>query len=213
MHVPDGFLPLEVGLTGQGLTAGLLWFSLDRIRRLPQPTAGIPKTALLTAAFFAVSAIALPIPPTSIHLLLNGVMGIILGIYVFPAVWVGLLLQVLMFQHGGLLSLGVNSLIYGVPALLMALLFHLRRWLPERPWVTVLSGLCGSGGVMLSVGLFYGFTLMVTPDYWDEVLVRDELWRLVVWAHGPVALMEGVFTILLVQFLQRVKPELIPTVR
>jgi cobalt/nickel transport system permease protein len=209
MHVPDGFLSLEVGLAGQGISAGLLAFSLQRIRHLPDPTVGLPKTALMTAAFFTVAAIALPLPPTSVHLTLNGLMGLILGIYAFPAVWVGLLLQLVMFQHGGVLSLGINSLIYGVPALLMGLLFQLRHRLRRRWELLLLSGLCGGGGVMLSAAMFAGFTLLLTPDYWEASAVRDDLWRLVVWAHVPVALIEGGITGLVVQFLQRVKPELL----
>ena len=67
---------------------------------------GVPKASLLTAAFFVASWIHIPVPPTSVHLVLNGLVGAALGYYAFPAILIGLFFQAVMFQHGGLTTPG-----------------------------------------------------------------------------------------------------------
>ena len=127
MHIPDGLLPPSVCIYGYAITGGLTWFSLRQINRQPDSQQQIPKASLLTAAFFVASLIHIPIPPFSIHLVLNGMMGLILGYYAFPAILIGLLFQTIFFQHGGLSTLGINGLIMGVPSLMVYYLWSLRK--------------------------------------------------------------------------------------
>ena len=51
------------------------------------------------------------------HLGLYGLLGVLLGRRAFPVLFAGLLFQSLLFQHGGLLSLGLNALNMGCGAL------------------------------------------------------------------------------------------------
>ena len=113
MHIPDGFVPPSVCIAGYAITGGTTWYCLHKINKEKNPQAKIPKAALLTAAFFVVNAINIPIPPSSLHFVLNGLMGVVLGYYAFPAVLVGLFFEAVMFQHGGLSTLGVNAVIMG----------------------------------------------------------------------------------------------------
>ncbi|MEM6447040.1 MAG: energy-coupling factor ABC transporter permease, partial [Cyanobacteria bacterium P01_D01_bin.123] len=105
MHVPDGFLPLPIILGGYATTGALTWLSLRHIDRLPNPQAAIPRASLLTAAFFVASWIHIPVPPASVHLVLNGLLGTILGYFAIPAIAIGLFFQAIMFNHGGLSTL------------------------------------------------------------------------------------------------------------
>ena len=66
---------------------------------------------MLSATFFVVSLIEVPMWPSSVHLLLTGLMGLVLGWAAFPAVLIALLLQAVLFQVGGLTTLGVNTLV------------------------------------------------------------------------------------------------------
>ena len=50
------------------------------------------------------------------HLILNGLLGLLLGWAAFPAILVGLALQALLFQYGGLIVLGVNTFNMAMPA-------------------------------------------------------------------------------------------------
>jgi cobalt/nickel transport system permease protein len=127
MHISEGYLPAEVCIGGYAIASLTTWYSLRQINKSVDPSAGVPKAALLTAAFFIASSIKIPLPPSSVHLLLYGLLGITLGYYAFPAILVGLFLQAVIFQHGGLTTLGVNAAIAGIPTLLFYHLFQLRH--------------------------------------------------------------------------------------
>lgn len=44
----------------------------------------IPKVGVLSSAFFVATLIHVPVGPSSIHLVLNGLMGVMLGWAAFP---------------------------------------------------------------------------------------------------------------------------------
>ena len=140
-HIPDGLLSAPVLLGGAVISAGLLAYSL---RRLDYER--IPQAAVLSAAFFVASLITFPLGPSSVHLLLNGLMGMVLGWAAVPAILVGLALQAAFFGYGGLLVLGVNGLNMALPALVCAELFAsvLARGEVERPFL--LGALAGGLG-------------------------------------------------------------------
>ena len=47
----------------------------------------VPQVAMLSSAFFVASFIHVPVGPTNVHLVLNGLAGLILGWAAFPARW------------------------------------------------------------------------------------------------------------------------------
>jgi cobalt/nickel transport system permease protein len=165
---------------------------------------------LLTAAFFVASWIHIPVPPTSVHLVLNGLLGAVLGYYAFPAILIGLFFQAVMFQHGGLTSLGVNATMMGVPALLAHFIFRLRNVVGKesRMWTGVFGFLAGAGG--LGIAALISLILLVTtiPAHLDVEAERASIYALAL-AHAPLMALEGAFTALVVLFLQRVRPELL----
>ena len=123
VHISDGVLPPAWLAAGFVVAAALL---LVNGRRLAD--AEIPRIALLTAAFFVASSIHLRVGPASVHLLLNGLVGIVLGRRAVIAIAVGLVLQAILIGHGGYTSLGVNVCDMTLPAYLAAALFAgLRR--------------------------------------------------------------------------------------
>lgn len=210
MHVPDGFLPGVVLAGGYIVTGAMTAYSLRKINQQEDPRAEIPKAALLTAAFFIASAIRVPVPPVSIHLLLSGLMGVVLGWYAFPSILVGLILQFLVFGHGGFTTLGVNAVIMGMPAVIAFLVFRLayRRPNAGTGWFALWGFIAGALGVVLAVALFYTVIITTLPADIDTELERAATIALSL-AHLPLALLEGLFTALLVSYLRRVKPELI----
>lgn len=131
---------------------------------------GAPSSSV-NSSFFSVSAVYIPLPLGSVHLVLLGSLGALLGYGVTVAVVVGLFLQTVMFGHGGLTTLGLNALIMGVPALLAAGIFH-RLWPCCRGWRrSLLSFSLGSGSVLLAVsceGMFtaalFNFLEQVKPE-------------------------------------------------
>lgn len=214
MHISDGILPAQLCIGGYGLTSLITWYSLRQINRLPNPQASIPKASLLTAAFFVASSIHIPIPPASVHLVLNGLLGTVLGYYAFPAILIGLFFQAIMFGHGGLTTLGVNALIMGVPALLAYQIFQLRHILgngiKENLSISIFGFIAGATAIGVSTLIF--FTLIITniPSGFDESLERQAMYMLIV-SHIPLMGIEGILTAMVVGFLRRVMPELLPS--
>lgn len=212
MHIPDGILPAPVCIGGYALAAPLLGYALRKINRMPDVTEQIPKASLLTAAFFIASSIHIPIPPASVHLVLNGLLGAVLGYFAVPAIAIGLFLQAVMFGHGGLTTLGVNTVMMGLPALLAAWVFRLRHRfgrLGARRADLLFAFLAGSMGLGLAAIIFFGLILATLPSELDAQTERLAVYGLVA-SHVPLVLIEGVFTAMLVSFLRRVKPELLP---
>ncbi|MDX2230028.1 MAG: cobalt transporter CbiM [Leptolyngbyaceae cyanobacterium bins.349] len=212
MHIPDGILPAQLCIGGYGVTGFTTWFCLHQINRSPDPTQGIPKAALLTAAFFTASLIHIPIPPASVHFVLNGLLGVVLGYYAFPAILVGLFLQAIMFGHGGLSTLGINAVIMGLPALVAALIFQGSNRVSSRfyPNITIaLFGfLAGAAAIALSILTFYTLVVLHLPADLDANAEQAALLTLAL-AHIPLILLEGIFTAIVVSFLAKVKPELL----
>ena len=196
MHISEGVLSGPVLLTGgvlaaAGTAVGLKQLDYDHIAR----------AGLLAAAFFVASLIHVPIGPSSIHLILNGIVGLLLGWGAFPAIVVALLLQGILFQYGGLTTLGINALIMAVPAVICYHLFT--PWLHRRREIALAAAFgCGFVSILLGA-VVAGVALMFTEENFLEVTV------LIISAHIPVMIIEGVITSFCVAFLIKVQPELL----
>lgn len=218
MHVPEGILPAEICISGYAITSLITWYSLKEINKQPNPQEDIPKASLLTAAFFVASTINIPIPPASVHLVLNGLLGAVLGYYAFPAILVGLFFQGVMFGHGGMTTLGVNAIIMGLPALLAHQIFLLRNLFKKRlgkrfnPRLSssISAFLAGATAVGLSAAIFFVLIITNIPSDWDFAAEKTAIYALML-AHIPLMLIEGIFTAMVVSFIQRVKPEILPS--
>lgn len=210
MHIPDGILTPEVIIGGYVTAGALTAFSLRKINQQADPEANVPKAALMTAAFFVASWIHIPIPPTSVHLVLNGILGVVLGWYAMPAILVGLFLQAVMFQHGGLTTLGVNATMMGLPALIAFGIFQLRNYFNLKGVIyTNIFAFLG-GAIGLGLAALIAFTLLVTsiPTYIDVATEQAAITTLTI-AHIPLAIIEGIFTVLIISFLLRVRPDMV----
>ena len=210
MHIPDGILPASVCAAGYAVTVPVTWYSIRRINKEGDPRENIPKASLLTAAFFVVSWIHIPIPPASVHLVLNGLLGAVLGYYAFPAILIGLFFQAVMFQHGGLTTLGVNAIIMGVPALLSYYIFRLRNIGGEggRIKTGIFGFLAGFVAIAVSVSIFVPVLIFFIPSGFDVATERAAVLTLAV-AHVPLMFIEGAFTAVVAVFLHRVRPKLL----
>lgn len=194
-HIPDGVLSVPVLIGGAVLAAAGLAVGL---RRLDE--ADIPRTAILAAVFFVASLVAIPVGPSSIHLLLSGLMGIVLGVRAIPAVFVGLLLQAVLFGFGGLTSLGVDVVDIAFPGVILGMV--------TRPWLAGASGVraaaIGGGVAALAVGgtaaCVAAALALSSADYLPSL-------RIVAVTYVPLALVEAVVSGFVVAHLVAVKPE------
>lgn len=210
MHIPDGFIAPSAAIAGYAATGGITWYCLHKINQEKNPQAKIPKAALLTVAFFVVNIINIPVPPSSIHFVLNGLMGAVLGYYAFPAILIALFFQAVMFQHGGITTLGINGIIMGFPALIAYYIFRLRHWVKggKQQQTKIFAFLAGASGVALAAVIFSVVVITTIPADIDADIERKAVYIGLATYMIP-SVMEGIFTMMLASFLNRVKPELL----
>lgn len=195
MHIPDGILSAPVLAGGAVAAAAGVGLALRRIDER-----AIPRVAILAAVFFAGSLIAVPVGPSSVHLVFGGLMGVMLGLGIFPAVLVALVLQAVLFGFGGLTTLGVNTLNIALPGALLGGLLGpmIRRASP--PGAAALAAVAGAGSIVGN-GVLVALTLRLSsPDYAPVASV-------VAATYLPLVLVEGAITAFAAGFLARVKPD------
>ena len=197
-HIPDGVLSAPV-LIGGGIAAvGLLGVAVKRL-----DDERIPQAALLAAVFFVASLVHIPIGPTSVHPLLNGLMGVVLGWAAVPAILVALLLQAVFFGFGGITVLGVNVVDMAVPALVAAALFAPAIRRTSRPRMLFALGVAaGVTGVGLTAIAVCAALALSREEYVPALAI-------VLASYGPLAVVEGAVTGAAVVLVRRVKPELL----
>jgi cobalt/nickel transport system permease protein len=201
MHISEGVLDSRVIIGGYVAAAGLAALAVSRVRREQ-----IPKIAVMGAAFFVSSLLHFKVGVTSAHLSLAGLVGIVLGLPSVLALLAGLFFQAVMFQHGGLSTLGVNTIVFAVPALLAYVMYAgLGRLAGERRTLRSLIAGAASGLAVLVGALMVLAVLRISGEELTGIAYLFSV------AHGILALLEAVVAFLVVQQILRVKPEMIPT--
>ena len=210
MHIPDGLTSMPVIASGYGVAAAATAYSIYRINKKENPREGVPKASLLTAAFFVVSWIHIPVGPTSVHLVLSGMMGAILGYYAFPAILIGLFFQAVMFGHGGFTTLGINACIMGLPAVVAHFVFHLRNLggASGRVKTGIYGFIAGALAISLSIGLYVLVAVNSISATLDVATERAAIYTLAI-AHLALIPIEGAITAMLAVFLLRVRPQML----
>ena len=194
MHIADGTLSIEVVVVGAVVAVGAVGLGLKRLSY-----DRVPRVGVLASVFFVASLIHIRIGPSSAHLLLNGLLGTLLGWAVFPALAAALFLQALLLGFGGVTVLGPNVIIMGVPAVIV---YYATRVMGGRGRrMPFLRGVvAGGGGVLLSC-VFMALALCVS-DAESYAKVAKAL--LIV--HLPVIVIESIVSGAALAFLYRVYP-------
>ena len=214
MHISEGILPAQLSISGYGFTSLITWYSLRKINRLPNPQASIPKASLLTATFFVASSIHIPMPIGSVHLVLNGLLGAVLGYYAFPAILIGLFFQGIMFGHGGITTLGINAIIMGIPAIFAYQIFQLRHILGNKIRdnlsMKIFGFIAGATAIGVSSLIFFSIIITNIPSGFNVSLEQKAIYGLMI-SHIPLMGIEGILTAMIISFMHRVMPELLPS--
>lgn len=113
MHIPDGFIDLDIAAVFYVLTTVVIGFSLYRIRK---EEVNISLLGIVAAGIFAAQMLNWPIPGgTSAHLVAGALAGILLGPYAGSLAMASvLIIQCLIFADGGITALGANVWNMGV---------------------------------------------------------------------------------------------------
>ncbi|MCP5102018.1 MAG: cobalt transporter CbiM [bacterium] len=190
MHIADGILPVSVSIAADAAAIGLVYLGGRKLE-----TEEIPRMGIFAAALFIVSLIHFPIGATSIHLGLYGLAGLLFGLRAFPIIFVDLLFQTLIFQHGGLVSVGINTLTMGSGALTAWVIWKLLAFNKQ-----IKSFICGFAGILVPAALIA--VIFVLSDYGKGM-------AFLVSVYIPAAVIEGFLTVAVYNYFNKVKPELL----
>ncbi|MGF7186504.1 cobalt/nickel transport system permease protein [Desulfitispora alkaliphila] len=189
MHLPDGVVSGQISFLGYGLSF-LITVATTIKRELAREMA---KISLVTAVLFVASIITIPMGYTTVHFSFLGFAGVLLGPRAFVSVAIAVFLQLMLFKHGGVSTLGINVLNLGMGALVGWLVFSSSKFLireNERrrniKVVTVFAGLAGMLAGVTKVGM--GSTVLFLSGY--PVSVAGTLFA----AHVPIFIIEGIAT-------------------
>jgi len=196
MHITEGIAPVPVALAGGIIAAGGVAVGLRAMK-----DEQIPRAALMSAAIFASSLLVrLPVGPSSVHPVLNGLTGVLLGWAAVPVFLVALFLEALLFQFGGITTLGINTVTMAFPAVVCYALFN-------RP----LQRCRGTNAAFL-LGVGAGVTALILSFLlWAAALVLSGksfvlVVKLACLPHLFITGAEGILTGFVVAFLARVYP-------
>lgn len=194
MHIVDGALAAPVLMAGvaagvAGVAIGLKKMDYDQL----------PLVGILAATFFVASYIHLPVGFSSVHLILNGLIGVALGWAAFPALLVALFLQAVFFGFGGFLVLGVNLFNIALPAVFVHYLCRHGLRHSRGKMVAVWGGLGGALAVALTTFMVAG-SLALSGD---NFLLAAKATLL---THIPVIVVEGFVTGAAMMLIRKVKP-------
>ena len=196
MHIADGIVSGPVIAAGFGITAVLAAATMRNV-----DLEEIPKISVVTAVFFVANFIHIPLVVASIHLILNGLAGVILGKRAFMAIMLGVVLQA-FFGFGGVSVIGVNSVMLGGGALLAYGVWQCRNFVSIPNKEVVFGALAGAMGIFFS-GCILALALATTGDAFITTA------KLVLGWHVVLMILEGAVTGACVAFLLKTKPDLL----
>jgi cobalt/nickel transport system permease protein len=190
MHIADGIIPEGISIAADAAAVTLVYLGGRNLK-----SEEIPRMGIFAAALFIVSLIHFPLAGTSIHLGLYGLAGILFGLRAIPIIFVDLLFQCLIFQHGGLLSVGINTLTMGSGALTARVV-----WISLKLNNQVKSFAGGFLGILIPAVLMAALFMLV--DYGKGM-------ALLVIPYLLPAVIEGFLTVFVYNYFKKVKPEIL----
>jgi cobalt/nickel transport system permease protein len=190
MHIADGIMSNEVAAAAYAVSLAGVWVCGRKVDPLE-----VPRLGMVAAAAFAASLFHFPVGGTSVHLGLFGLVGVMLGRRAFPVIFATLLFQALIFQHGGLLKLGLNALNMGAGAVAGWWLWRARA-IPE----TGRAFLAGFLGILIPA-------FLMAAEF--SLSGYGKGFYFIAAVYSITAAIEGLVTIGVVTFVRRVKPAIL----
>lgn len=216
MHLAEGTLPLAHAAAGWAVAVPALAWSLAGARSRPGEDGGSGGAARLlpaaTSLLFAATLLPLPVPVlgATSHICLTPVLALLLGVraVVWPTFFV-LGLQAVFFAHGGLTTLGANTVSLGVvgPLVAVGCARALRALRVPAAFAVGVACAVADLAVYVTDAAVLGVALA------DVVAPTDTVLAVVLGfapVQVPLAVLEGGLSVALVRLLVRRKGALVP---
>ncbi|RJT05268.1 energy-coupling factor ABC transporter permease [Halococcus sp. IIIV-5B] len=210
IHLGEGSFPLWALVLWSVLGIGLLGVATYRVRKNGIRTSQVALAGIGAAASFAVFQLNLPVWG-GIHMNLTGLVGILAG----PLLGAVIALVVNVFSaalgHGAVGLLGANVLVNATEAIVA---YYAFRTLVRMDW-DVFPASASAATLGLSTGAVLMGVIIVVSGVNGSALPRSDLAIAVAGMVGlnlGVAVVEGLLTGFIVQFLASIRPDLVPGV-
>lgn len=202
MHIGEGFLPPNWCIFYFVLCAPFVYLSLKELRKLIKRDSEIKMLLAVMAAFvFMMSAMKLPsVTGSSSHPTGTGLGAIIFGPIVMVIISaIVLLFQAILLAHGGLTTLGANTLSMGIVGPLVA--YGVYRLLKNRnEKVAVFAG-CALGDLMTYV--VTSIQLGLTFSNGEFLTTVGKFLGIFAVTQIPLAIVEGLISVVIYDFIKK----------
>lgn len=211
MHIPDGYLSPQTYISAYAVSIPLLAHGIKKLREdLNEET--FPFIATLTALSFLVMMINIPIPGgTSGHAIGTAVLSILFNPWVaFVSISFVLIIQSLIFGDGGITAWSVNSLGMGFIASFSAYFTYKLLNRINKNITLFISGWIS----IIVASLFFAIILGIQPIIAHDGSGKPLYFPFDISITVPALLgshilyfgvIEGIFTLIVVKFIEKVK--------
>lgn len=206
MHIPDGFLDLEVAALFYCLSIGVIGYSLYKARESMNEKV-VPLIGVVAAAIFAAQMLNWPIPGgTSAHFVGGALAGILLGPYLgCLAMAIVLTVQCLGFGDGGITALGANIWNMAIVNVFAGYLIYKALSNKNR---TLAAFLAGWIGITLAA-MFCGIEIGISSAF--KYQITQTVPVMAIW-HCILGIVEGVITAIVVEYVAKTRPDILEVV-
>ena len=232
IHLPDGILPIWLWVSGY-IAVILIWATLLRFMKKDNLTKRLPLLGMMAAVM--VLGASVEIIPIAYHVNLTVISGILLGpSLIFLATFVVNVILAL-FGHGGITVIGLNTLILSIEGVAGYFLFRFLWRLLRR--LTLATFLATFLALAISTFAMIGVVSLGTSHY--EELIHQEEEGMIGFEFGkekeahqkesapekeanlkrfisiilPLGfigwVLEGIITVLVTRYIQRLRPDLL----
>lgn len=217
MHIAEGMLPAKWALTYYGIAGIFVAKGIQEYRTRSKEAPIIKQlTGVMTAAVFLISLLPIPVPlisGTSSHPGGTPLAAILMGPYlVSPMSLVALLFQALFLAHGGLTTLGANTLtlaIFGGGT--GYLVFKM-----ARKFTLSLGLAAGLAGFFGDIAIYAGTSgQMALAIHGNQSISTVFLTFFVAFmpTQLPLAVLEGVFTGMVINYIAKMRPDILVSLK
>jgi cobalt/nickel transport system permease protein len=232
IHLPDGVLPVWLWASGFVVVI-LIWMILLRVMKKEELTRRLPLLGMMAAVM--VLGASVEIVPIAYHVNLTVMSGILLGpSLIFLATFVVNVILAL-FGHGGITVIGLNTLMFSIEGALGYFLFHLfwkvLRRLSLAIFLATFLALAVSTFAMIGVvssgtshyeelihqetgkgiiGFEFGKEKETHQESVPEKEVNLKRFISIILPLGFIGwVLEGIITVFVARYLQRLRPDLL----
>ena len=209
MHMADALLSPTVGVGFLAASGGVLAYSAKRLQKEGDDRK-IPLMGVLGAFVFAAQMINFTIPGTgsSGHVGGGMLLAMLLGPYAaFVTMTSVLIVQALIFADGGILALGTNIWNLGFYPCLLGWWIY-RMIVGKNPAYARLS-IAAMLGILVAIEMGAFSVAFQTVLSGKSELPLGEFSVLMLGIHLPIAVVEGFVTLSVVNFVYRIRPQVV----